>query len=340
MRILAFTLLASALSGPALAQQVFTPDDELKKKIKDDAEVEEGKGPWSSTLKLGLTFVFTDAQNVVGTDDGTTLTFGLLAKATLDYAKGPHRWTNSFSITENVQRTPQLAQFVKTFDLLDFKSLYIYKLNKPSWLGPFARFTLQTPVFEGEIIRSDPFQVRRVDAAGDELEAADPLQTQTSVGITGAFEPLQLRESVGLFADPYKTEPVNIEIEAGVGAQQIIVRDGLVVADEADGVITLQELESIQEFGGELELSIFGDIVKDVLTYDFSANAYVPAVSNGTQDFSFEDSVNIKIAGLLSVAVADWLAFEYTLNVIRQPRVLEAFQVQNGVNLALTFDLI
>jgi len=341
MRTLGFTLFASILTGsPALAQEVFTPDDDLKKQITDDAEPDEEKGPWSSNLKLGLTFVFVDAQNVVGSDDGTTLNFGLIAKGTLNYKKGQHRWTNSLGITENVQRTPQLGEFVKTFDLLDFKSLYIYKLKKPSWLGPYARFTLQSPVFEGEIIRAQPFQIERIDPAGNVIEEADPQQTQTSVGITGAFEPLQLRESVGLFADPYKTEPLNIEIEAGVGAQQIVVRDGVVVASEADGVVTLQELESIQEFGGELELSIFGEIVKEVLTYDVSANAYVPAVSTGTQDLSFSDSINLKIAGLLSVAVADWLAFEYSLNVIRQPRVLDAFQVQNGVNLALTFDLI
>jgi hypothetical protein len=340
MRTLALTLTVSLLSSTALAQEVFTPDDELKDRIKDEAPVEEEKGPWSSTLKLGLTFVFTDAQNVVGTDDGTTLNLGLIAKGSLNYRKGQHRWTNALSITENVQRNPQLGDFVKTFDLLDFKSLYIYKLQKPSWLGPYARFTLQTPIFQGEIIRPDPFEVQRIDAAGDPLPADSGDASRSDVGITSAFEPLQLRESTGLFADPYTTEPLNIEIEAGVGAQQIVVQDGFVVSNEADGVVTLQQLESVQEFGGELELSLFGDIVKEVLTYDLSANAYVPAVSSGTGEFSFSDSINLKIAGLLSVAVADWLAFEYSLNVIRQPRVLEEFQVQNGVNLALSFDLI
>lgn len=317
--------------GASLAQDVFTSDD-IKEKVA--AEEEAPESPWSASAKLGLTFVLNDSQNVVGTDDGVTLNFGLIGQAGLKYVEGQHRWSNSLKLTENVQRTPQLGRFVKTFDLLDVESLYVYKLKNPSWLGPFARVALQTAVFAGEAVRAEPVDVAIADAENVVQTGVDRFD------LTSAFEPLQLRESVGMFADPYASSEFNLEVQLGVGAQQIIVQDGFVIADETDGVVTLNQLEDVQEFGGELEVSVFGDVVEEVMSYSLKANVYVPAASSAEDEFDLGTSINLKVAGLLSVQVKEWLALEYSLNVIRQPRVLDAFQIQNGLNLALTFDLI
>jgi hypothetical protein len=38
--------------------------------------------------------------------------------------------------------------------------------------------------------------------------------------------------------------------------------------------------------------------------------------------------------------VTKWLEAEYTLNVIRQPQVLDDFQIQNGFQLVLSYNLL
>ncbi|MGF1510525.1 MAG: hypothetical protein ACFB9M_13580 [Myxococcota bacterium] len=333
---------ARAQDDPPLGDDLETVEDALS-----EEELEKAKEGWSSSVKVGLSFNFNNSQNVVGTDDGTTLGFGLVLGGNLEWRRGQQRWVNTLSITETVNRTPQLERLVKSFDLLDLQSLYVYKLKKPEWLGVFGRFTLQTPIFPGNAIRIDPVQT--VDADDNPL---DTFGEQEFIDLTSAFEPLQLRQAVGLFADPYRTDPLTIEIQTGVAVQEIITQDGFVITDEADGdvvidgetlpgrIITLEQLENVVDFGGELQLKLFGEPVKEVLTYSLTANLFLPAVSTADEGLDFAEALNLKIGGNLGVKVSEYVSVEYTLNVIRQPRVTDEFQVQNGVVVSGNFTLL
>jgi hypothetical protein len=257
------------------------------------------------------------------------------------FKSGQHHWNNELSIQHNQTLTPQLDRFVKSFDLLDFKSTYIYKLKNPDWLGPFGRFALQTPLLPFDVVRVDPFIIQ--DEAGNDLSGT--VAPGDGFELTGGFEPLQLRQSVGVFGDPVKEQAFNFEFQVGAGVQQIIARDGFSIQDEDDSadttIITVREIESVVEVGAEAEVRFHGQIVKDVFYYNFLTNAFWAPYSTTDRDRSeFADQINLKIQAAVGVVVTDWLEAEYTLNVIRQPQVLDDFQVQNGFQLVVSYNLL
>jgi hypothetical protein len=338
-------------SAPSWAQEDDAVVEEIEAVV--NADKEEIPDGWSATLKLGLSFNLNDARNVVGTDDGTTLAVGLVANAQAELRDGQHRWRNTLAITETFQRTPQLERFVKAFDLLDVTSLYVYKLKRPSWLGPYARATLQTPLLPGNAIRTTAAQT--VDQDGNERV----FDARQFIDLTSPFEPLQLRQSVGLFADPYTSTAFTFESQAGVAVQETFTQDGFVITGEEDGdvvvgqdaggndivesgtIITIEQLENTYEFGGELEVKMYGEPVKDTLTYSVTGNLFIPAVtSRDTTDFDFSDRINTKVVASLGLKLTTWLSAEYNLNLIRQPQVVDEVQVQNGLVLAANFVLL
>jgi hypothetical protein len=349
-----FVLLGALLSVPvsASAQDTAVPVEEIQKVAEPEAEDVPKEG-WTLKLRFGGNFNLTDARNFVGSEDGTTVQIGLIFEGSAFFKAGQHHWNNELSIQHNQTLTPQLDRFVKSFDLLDFKSTYIYKLKNPEWLGPFARFALQTPVLPFDVVRVDPFQV--VDEAGNDLSGV--VASGDTFELTGAFEPLQLRQSIGLFGDPIKEQAFNLEFQVGFGVQEIIAREGFSIQDEAedsdldgdgtaDGIlITARELTSVLDLGVEAEVRMQGDIVKDTVYWNFLANAFWAGTTYsfdsgefGSGDFA--DQMNLKLKGAIGVKLAEWLEAEYTLNVIRQPAILDEFQVQNGFQLVVTYALL
>jgi hypothetical protein len=345
-RHLSVIVSAALLMAPAaIRAQDAVPVEDIKEAV---APEEEQKDGWTVSFRLGGNFNLTDARNFVGSEDGTTVQVGVVLEGNAFLLKGQHNWNNELSIQHNQTLTPQLNRFVKSFDLLDFKSTYIYKLKKPSWLGPFGRFALQTPVLPFEVVRVDSFEI--VDEAGNPVTTG-VVPSGDGFELTGAFEPLQLRESIGLFGDPIKEQAFNLEFQVGAGFQQIIVRDGFSIQGEEEGstlsdgstgrLITARKLESVAEVGAEAEVRMKGDIVKEVVYWNFLANAFWAGASTSSRPRdNFEDQMNLKLKGALGVRLTNWLEAEYTLNVIRQPEVLDEFQVQNGFNLVLTYVLL
>lgn len=333
--------LAVATSARAQEEEA-VPVEDIKKSVDLEGDEEEApKEGWTITLRLGGNFNLTDTRSFVGSEDGTTVQIGFLLGGNAFLRSGQHRWNNELSIQHNQTLTPQLDRFVKGFDLLDFKSTYIYKLKRPEWLGPFGRIALQTPLLPFEIVRIDPFVVQ--DEAGNALSGT--VAPGSGFEITGAFEPLQLRQSVGLFGDPVNEQAFKFQFQVGAGVQQILARDGFSIQDEDDSadtlLITVREIESVVEVGAEAEVRFNGEIVKDVFYYNFLTNAFWAPYSSSDRDRSeFADQINLKIKAAIGVVVTEWLEAEYTLNVIRQPQVLDDFQIQNGFQLVLSYNLL
>jgi hypothetical protein len=343
-RAIPFVVTAAlAVPAPAWAQEEeAVPVEDIKESVEGaEEEEEEPKDGWRVKLRLGGNFNLVDTRNFVGSENGTTVQIGVLIAGSAFFRSGQHRWNNELTIQHNQTLTPQLDRFVKGFDLFDFKSTYIYKLRNPDWLGPFGRFSLQTPLLPFEVVRIDPFIIQ--DEAGNALSGT--VAPGNGFEITGAFEPLQLRQSAGLFGEPVQEQAFNFQFQAGVGVQQIIARDGFSIQDEDDSgdtlLITVREIESVVEVGAEAEVRFEGDIVKDVFYYNFLGNAFWAPYSTTDRDRSdFEDQINLKVRAAIGVVVTKWLEAEYTLNVIRQPQVLDDFQIQNGFQLVLSYNLL
>ncbi len=235
----------AGLSAVALLPRSAAADDVLKQTNKADYVVPvpgapEAKEPpppgWFPRIAVGLTLSFGDNRSVVGQTDGGTLSFGLKFDAGLDYRRGGHEWRNTLALAEGVTRTPVMPQFIKSADLLSLESIYLYHVTP--WFGPFVRASMRTAVFRGADVRpgANTYLIKHVDGtvetklAGDRSSFEDPIVS--NLALTDPFQPMTLKQSAGPFLRPVESEKVNVEIRAGLGAQETIARDQLAVADD------------------------------------------------------------------------------------------------------------
>ncbi len=363
---LAAVCLAGLIPATAAAQPQEVAPEALREAAmtKTATTVPDG---WKVTAKLGGSFNVTDARNVVGAQEGTAIQVGVNLGVEARYKHGQHTWENILTIQEALQRTPPPddetpAPFVKSLDNLDLVSTYIYRLRNPDWLGPFGQFKLNTQIFATVTEPTQDFRVRRIDIDGNASDDSAVLEAGTGIDQTEPFEPLLLRQTAGLFGEPISKDVFGFNFKVGVGAQQIVARDGfnLVNVDTSEDVpiYVLQQIESTFDFGGEVSLATKGYLIKDVLTWNAAVVTFLPFVTSGDvvkvdsngnvvtdsdgnpETLGTIDRLNLEITGGVSLKVTKYFALDWNLLVRRFPQVRDAFQVQNAFQLTLTVDLI
>ena len=338
LSILALPIAAAAQDDE---EEGFATDELLEKVMAPDQDGDKPKEGWSVSAKIGGSFALTHNAEVVGTEDGLTLQLGAALGGEATLRKGQHEWENMLSFQQTQTRTPQLERFIKALDQLDLLSTYTYRFERPNWLGVFARALLNTQVFVGELVAAETVLVQRVDANDAPIGLPFELAAGSDLNLTSPFEPLNLRQSLGLFAMP-KTDPsFEISFRAGMGAQEVITQGGDVVVDADDDLVTLRELEDfVFELGAELEGDLTGEFVKDVVGYFLNVNLFYPPFTTSEFNRDFVESINLRVRGGLSLKLSDLLSLEYVLNVLRIPAVTEDLQIQNGLLISAGFDIM
>lgn len=327
--------LLIALPAGAQEGQDWVPTDEDMQKKALEAPPEEPPDGWTPKLKLGTNVSFSHNSNVVGNDDGSTVQVGVLLDGALEWRSGSHEWVSTLAIRHQQVKTPLIDRFLKSMDTAELKSIYLYHLPGLDWLGPFGRFRLQTELFPSELVRAETVDVVTVDSE----VLRDDLPAQRSFELTGAFEPLLMRQTAGAFARPADGEAFTLLLKAGAGAQQVRTRGGFVVDDD-DGTpaIELRPLEDSTEIGAEAELEAKGALDAR-LAWSLSGNALYPFVTSAETDLE-GSPLNVEAEARLTAKLTSWSSLEYVFTAKRIPRVLEAWQIQNGLLFNLTLNVI
>ena len=323
--------LAFAASAQAQTDKELVPDE-----IQTQASDKEG---WYPKLTLGATIAFIYTDNVVGSQNGQTWNIGALIDFDIDwYSARLHEWRNALKIREVVSRTPVIDEFIKTSDSFSIESVYLLHIPGVEWLGPFVRATFDTAIFPGDVVlaSSSTFRVKELDGttadtAGDRLD------------LTAAFAPLKLTQSVGMFASPIDTEEVKVEFRAGLGAREVFVQNALVLTDDGDtpDVIEVTRAQDYQQLGGELFFGMKGRVTTEALgkdrpfLYAASVETLFPFFSTPDTGKSGIDLTTLDVQVSLGIKLFSWMSLDYNLRVVREPVILDAFQVQN--NLLLNF---
>lgn len=325
-----FVLATLLLSGVASAEDTPATEQEFVPKV----EATDRPEGLATRLSVGANVSLSNNDSVVGQTDGSTFSLGLSFDSAADYNHAKHEWRTTLSLGEGLTRTPILPEFVKSRDALALESIYLYHMI-PSF-GPFGRLSLATSLFRGTDVRPGPvtYLIARTDGSVDPL-LADHLT------LTGPFRPLTLKESVGPFYRPFSAERFNLELRAGLGGRQTVADDQLAVGDDADTPeIEVATLEDFQQVGIEGVMAIWGALSEKTVTYRVGIEAMVPiAYSTLPADDtrSSFDLTNIEIGAQLSFKLVEWASLDYELKAIREPQLLDEFQVQN--NLLLTLGL-
>ncbi|TDP75153.1 hypothetical protein [Bradymonas sediminis] len=281
-------------------------------------------------LSLNAGAALTQNKDVVGAIDGVSTLFSLGISGGLLYSNGNHTWKNSLTVDESWARTPALEQFVKNNDQFEIESLYNYFVL--DWFGPFARLSLNTAIFDTEIVTAEPvvYDITRLDGSVD-------TQTATSLKLGDSLEPLSLNQSIGLFAEPIRSKPLTWKLRIGAGARETFAEGVLAVNDDADtaNVVEVIELDNVYQAGLEAFTGAEGRFDGGRFTYAVGGTALMPFLNNDDQDRTAVDLLRWGLKADVTVAVTEWMGLNYGLKILNDPQLLDAVQIQN--NLLLTF---
>ncbi len=345
-------VLALASTASAQADKELVPDE-----VENKGEGKEAG--WYPKLVLGATVSFAHSDHVIGQQNGQTWTIGPQLSFNYDYYGGPHEFRNGIGIHEVFSRTPLIDEFVKTTDSLAIESVYLYHVGGLPWFGPFVRATLDTSIFPTKDVQpKDVRYIRKGTGVGTPGAAdhvpAEVLAEGDRYDLTKAFAPLKLTQSLGAFATPLATESIKLEFRVGVGAREVFVQDGEALSDsedtgdDADGFAQLDviELQDYAQLGGEIWLGAAGTIIFDdlgkerPLLYGLSAEFLMPFYTDVDTELDGLDLTTIKIEASLGIKLFSWMSLDYALKVVREPVLLDEFQVSNNLLLNFSYALV
>ena len=308
-----------------------------------DAEVKQAddtrKEGWDFTATVGSSVSFNDNRKVVGQPDGSSWLIGLNFASGADMLFGKHEWRNSLALKESFARTPLIDELVKSSDELKMESLYIYRFLPP-WLGAFGRLALETAMLEGEDVRAGEtfYKVSRLDGTVDEHKGERLL-------LTDAFQPLKLKESLGLVYTPIAKEAVSFESRLGFGARHVFADDQFAISDDdatAD-VIEVSELKTYNQAGAEAVVTAWGKLASKRVTYKVGAEVMIPFLHGDLaagDDRGTMDLTNVELLARLSFKLVEWASLDYEFKALREPQLVDEWQIQNNLLLTFSFSLI
>jgi hypothetical protein len=306
---------------------------------------------WIWKLSTGATASFGDNRNTVGQPSGTSFNFGVKLDGAADYNHDKHEFRNLLTLGEGVSRTPILPELIKSADTLSLDSIYLYHFV--DWAGLFGRFSLQTSIFQGTDLRPAgiTYQIARADGRVDNVGGkTDDLNRLL---LSSPFRPLLLKQSIGPFARPVTSEKFNLELRLGAGARETIAKNQLAVNDDPKTatIVEVKELSNVNQVGVEFVASIWGDLATKRVSYRVGAEVMVPVAHNPLTSEEITaltpgsaaqpgagTLTNIDLGARLSFKLVEWATLDYELKAVRQPQLLNAFQIQNV--LLLTFGLV
>ena len=319
------------LAAPAAAQE--TEEQVADELVSDDApaEVITNEGlVWK--IGPGLSFSFNDNQNVVGQPDGWAMTLDLALPASIGYRTGGHELRGAFDGQFAASRSTALPEFIKSKDVFAFDADYLY--HAIEILGPYVHVGLETAMFPGYDTRASTafWAVARRDGSAERW-------TGTRFRLTDPFLPITFRESVGLFVHPYSTDAFTLETRAGFGGLHTLAEGQLVVSDDGGtDDIEVKELYSFDQAAVEAGVALFGQYFENKISWRIGADVAIPVVSRPEepgQDLA--GLTNIDLNATLSFKLLSWLSVDYKFRALRQPQLVDAFQIQNNLLLTLSY---
>ncbi len=329
------SLLLPAFLGarPARADDDIAPED-LREKALAASSAAEG---WKANATFGSTFSFNQSSSVVGSPDGVSLQLGLLVDGQAAYVSGRHTWTSTLKGVFSESKTPVLDRFVKSSDGLDLTTTYTFRLEAIKWIGPYARGRFSTQMAPGYLVKPADYKVKWQQTDGSSTVSS--YGAQEFVQLTGAFDPMLIGESVGLFANPTESEAVTVKLKLGVGTQQLISSWGYALVDDAKTPeVEVKAIHAAVQAGGEAEAQAYGQVSAE-LKWKAKASFFMPVYTSITGTPTGLDALNSDFSVSASYKLAKWLSLDYVFSAKRVPLVSDKWQVQNGAVVTAGFNL-
>jgi hypothetical protein len=305
---------------------------------------------WRLGLILGGDLSWNRADNVVGREFGNTITLNLFIDWSMRYLDSDHSLYVRLQVDEGQTVQPGqdfLAWRQKTNDEMDLDAIYTYRLLP--WLGPYVRFGLDTNLFPGwRTFERQPAGLEKdvviLNSGGTEIsrQAPPPSLDTWELQIADSFDPLELKEGVGVSFDLSPIQVLDFHLRLGFGARHYLVRSLLRAReyseDDSDDTCLqancFEQVDSSNLLG--LEATLIGSArISRWFMIDTELDTLVPFMS--TED-SKHPAINWK--NTISVRLVSFASIAYVVRLDYDKQLSEHLQFEQRILLRFTFDIL
>jgi hypothetical protein len=150
-----------------------------------------------------------------------------------------------------------------------------------------------------------------------------------------------LQETVGLFAQPLTLKAFSVEFKVGFSAKQIFADSQLAVDDDKDtDPVEIKELSNAFQGGPAVGLDLKGQVLDGKIAYYAGAELMFPVINNDDSGLGVGEMMNFIAEAGVSFKIVSWASLDYKLKVLREPQVLDEYQIQNNLLLTFSYALV
>lgn len=189
------------------------------------------RGAWRWSMQLSGNVLFNYAQNVTGNANGPSFSMAAFFFGRVLFNQDKH----FFSSTLNAElgfTLPAQGIFRKSADRLELQAIYVYRVL--NWVGPYVRAGFEAVMLPDWWLFSDEDKFTKQDVSIYHCESA-ACDLQSTVRVTSGeqlqqvqlsdiFDPILLKQGIGLNIQPVRTPWIDLRILFGLGFRQEIAR--------------------------------------------------------------------------------------------------------------------
>ncbi len=282
-------------------------------------------------VTVSTNFILNKNESFIGKENGSYITTGLDFNGKFDIFHNNHDIRLSVAVSEQFSRTPVLERFTKSADSIKSDLSYLYYINNV--FGPYSKAAIETTLLSSYYDTVDEATYEKPDSS---------IKTTNSMKLIPAFKPITIRESIGAFYNPINKKEINFEVRGGFGALHTMADNAYFIDDNKEtSVIELKEYDSFNQ-GGASFLANFKGIISlnTAISYEAGIEILMPFLYEDTQKRSSTELTNYDMYINLSTQLTSWLSLNYQLKVLKQPQLLDEFQIQHNFTISLNYLLI
>ena len=275
---------------------------------------------WNHRYTLGLAAPLTFHRNVIGEDNEMTIGGQTSLDSYLTYEGNGNVFNNIVELEAGFEKTKPEASpatpWRKTGDRLRVDILYA-RLMSPR-LGPYARFSLRTSLFESNTLATEDLTVVRQFADGRRTTEFVPANTTFPTG--DPFSPPLIREGVGMNARVLQGRAARLDWRVGIGLRQSRFGGAFFLKDDP----TTPEAEYVQalDFNSEgVETTVVATMRFRGLLYTTTLDLFADLGSGFQPTIDWRSTLSWRLTGELSL--------DYRVDVLWMPQVTDTSQLSH-----------
>lgn len=281
-----------------------------------------GKSNWSRLVVLGIDGSFAQSVNVPGIPNQSVFSGNVFLDANANYQKGRHSAGVTLELEQGIVRVnPAVGPSLPTTKSMDGLILDgTYRLATGDTWGPYARLLFDTRLRPTDVLASSDTTITRI--APDDSRTTEIVSANGTFRVAKAFSPLRLRESAGVNYGALRSRVARLSLRTGFGLRQNWFRDTFVEDDDdTTPEIEYREVETFQQVGLEGGVRLIANPTRTTL-FRSTLDVFADFLNGGNPTVEWKNTLSLRVTSFISV--------DYSLDVMREPRVTDGAQVEHG----------